>query len=174
MSRTNPQFPERSSETALAVDAARARRIRGLAQLLDNAIQIPGTRWRFGFDAIVGLIPVAGDLIGGLLSGYIILEAARAKVPTLTLARMLANVGIDTLVGSVPALGDLFDAAWKANIKNVELLERHLAVTAAPSGESRGVIGATVLAVIALVLIVAAGIGLGIFAARLLWGLRTG
>ena len=141
---------------------------------MDNAIQIPGTRWRFGFDAIVGLIPVAGDLIGGLLSGYIILEAARAEVPTLTLARMLANVGIDTLVGSVPALGDLFDAAWKANIKNVELLERHIAVTAAPSGQSRGVIGATVLAVIALVLIVAAGIALGIFVARLLWGLRTG
>ena len=174
MSRTNPQFPARSSETALAVDATRARRIRALAQFLDNAIQIPGTRWRFGFDAIVGLIPVAGDLIGGLLSGYIILEAARAEVPTLTLARMLANVGIDTLVGSVPALGDLFDAAWKANIKNVELLERHIAVTAAPSGESRGVIGATVLAVIALVLIVAAGIALGIFVARLLWGLRTG
>jgi hypothetical protein len=158
----------------LTVEAARARRIRALAQFLDSAIAIPGTRWRFGFDAIVGLIPVAGDLIGGLLSGYIILEAARAEVPTLTLARMLANVGIDTLVGSVPALGDLFDAAWKANIKNVELLERHIAVTAAPSGESRGVIGATVLAVVALVLIVAVGIALGILAARLLWGLRTG
>jgi hypothetical protein len=174
VSRTNPQFPARSSETGLAVDAARARRIRALAQLLDNAIPIPGTSWRFGFDAIIGVIPVVGDLIGGVLSGYIILEAARAEVPTLTLARMLANVGIDTLVGSVPALGDVFDAAWKANIKNVALLERHLAVTAAPSGESRGVIGATVLAVIALVLIVAVGIGLGIFAARLLWGLRTG
>ena len=174
MSITNPQFPARSSETALGIDAARARRVRVLAQFLDSAISIPGTSWKFGFDAIVGLIPVVGDLIGGLLSGYIILEAARAEVPTLTLARMLANVGIDTLVGSVPALGDLFDAAWKANIKNVELLERHLAVTAAPSGESRGVIGATVLAVIPLVLIVAAGLALGIFVARLLWGLKTG
>jgi hypothetical protein len=174
VSRTNPQFPTRSSETGLAVDAARARRIRTLAQLLDNAIPIPGTSWRFGFDAIIGVIPVVGDLIGGVLSGYIILEAARAEVPTLTLARMLANVGIDTLVGSIPALGDLFDAAWKANIKNVALLERHIAVTAAPSGERRGVIGATVLAVVALVLIVAVGIGLGIFAARLLWGLKIG
>ena len=158
----------------LSVDAARTRRIRALAQFLDNAIQIPGTRWRFGFDAIVGLIPVVGDLIGGLLSGYIILEAARAEVSTLTLARMLANVGIDTLVGSVPALGDLFDAAWKANIKNVALLERHIAEPAAPAGEARGVIGATILAVIALVLIVAAGLVIGIVVARLLWGLKTG
>jgi hypothetical protein len=174
MSRTNPQFPARSSETALVIDAARARRIRALAQLLDNSIQIPGTSWRFGFDAIVGLIPVVGDLIGGVLSGYIILEAARAEVPTLTLARMLANVGIDTLVGSVPALGDLFDAAWKANIKNVALLERHLAVTVTPASKTRGVIGAAILAVLVLVLIVGAGLALGILVARLLWGLKTG
>jgi uncharacterized protein DUF4112 len=174
VSRTNPQFPARSSETALAVDAARARRIRALAQLLDNAIPIPGTSWRFGFDAIVGVIPVVGDLLGGVLSGYIILEAARADVPILTLARMLANVGIDTLVGAVPALGDVFDAAWKANMKNVALLERHISVHVAPAGKTRGVIGATVLAVIALMLIVAGGLVLGIFAARLLWGLKTG
>ena len=174
MSRTNPQFPARSSEIALGIDAARARRIRALAQFLDNAIGIPGTSWKFGFDAIVGLIPVVGDLIGGLLSGYIILEAARAEVPTFTLARMLANVGIDTLVGSVPALGDLFDAAWKANIKNVELLEHHMSVTVQPARKTRGVIGATVLAVLVLVLIVIAGLALGIFAARLLWGLKTG
>ena len=174
MSRTNPQFPARSSETVLVIDAARARRIRALAQFLDSAIPIPGTSWKFGFDAIVGLIPVVGDLIGGLLSGYIILEAARAEVPTLTLARMLANVGIDTLVGSVPALGDVFDAAWKANIKNVALLERHISLNAAPTREARHVIGATSLAVIVLVLIVAAGLVLGILAARLLWGLKTG
>jgi hypothetical protein len=174
MSRTNPQFRAGASETAFAIDATRARRVRALAQFLDNAIPIPGTRWRFGFDAIVGLIPVVGDLMGGLLSGYIILEAARAEVPTLTLARMLVNVGIDTVVGSVPALGDLFDAAWKANIKNVELLERHISVHAAPAGKSRNVIGATVLAVLVLVLIVGAGLVLGIFAARLLWGLKTG
>ena len=158
----------------MSIDAARARRVRALAQLLDNSIPIPGTSWRFGFDAIVGLIPVVGDLIGGALSGYIILEAARAEVPTLTLARMLVNVGVDTLVGSVPALGDLFDAAWKANIKNVALLERHLAVSSAPAEEKRSMLGATVLALIVLVLIIAAGLALGIFAARLLWGLKTG
>ena len=174
MSRTNPRLPAEPVGAELHPDVARARRVRTLARLLDNAVPIPGTRWRFGFDAIVGVIPVAGDLIGGVLSGYIILEAARAEVPTLTLARMLMNVGIDTLVGAVPAFGDLFDAAWKANVKNAALLERHLAVTAGPSREKGRVIGETALAVLVLVLIVAAGLALGVYAARLLWGLSTG
>ena len=144
-----------------------------MSKLLDNAITVPGTGWKIGFDPIVGLIPGIGDLIGAVLSGYIILEAARAEVPALTLARMLGNVGVDTLLGAVPAVGDVFDAAWKANTKNVALLEKHLA-----RGESiekrRGAMGAMVLAVLALIVIVGAGLALGIFAARLLWGLRTG
>jgi hypothetical protein len=174
VSRTNPKFRARSSETALATDpAVRVRNVRALARFLDNSISIPGTDWRFGFDAVVGLVPVVGDLIGGALSAYILLESARAEVPILTLARMLANVGIDTIVGSVPALGDVFDAAWKSNMKNVALLERHLAVSAPAMHERRGVIGSTVLAMIALVLIVAAGFAMSIFVARLLWGLWT-
>ena len=70
-------------------------------------------------------MPFVGDFGGALLSGYIILAAARDGVPTITLIRMLMNVGIDTLVGSVPILGDFFDAAWKSNVKNVALFERH-------------------------------------------------
>ena len=174
MSRTNPRFRARSSETAPETDPAdRARNVRVLARLLDSSIPIPGTSWKVGFDPIVGLIPGIGDLIGAVLSGYIIVQAARAEVPTLTLARMLANVGFDTLVGAVPALGDVFDAAWKSNTRNVALLERHLAVAVVPAREKRSVIGPTVLALIALVLIVGAGLALGIFVARLLWGLTT-
>jgi hypothetical protein len=171
VSRTNPKFPARTSEAARDID--RARNVRALARFLDSAISIPGTNWRIGFDAIVGVVPVVGDLIGGSLSAYIILEAARAEVPILTLARMLGNIGIDTLVGSVPAVGDVFDAAWKANIKNVALLERHLAVSAPPAQEKRSGIGPAVLAMITLVLIVAAGFALSIFVARFVWGLRT-
>ena len=143
-----------------------------MSKLLDNAITVPGTGWKIGFDPIVGLIPGIGDLIGAVMSGYIILEAARAEVPALTLARMLANVGVDTLLGAVPALGDVFDAAWKSNTKNVALLESHLA-RSEPSEKKRGAIGAMVLAVLVLVLILAAGLALGIYVARLLWGLRT-
>ncbi len=173
MSRTNPRFPAESREAELHPEVARARRVRTVARLLDNAIGIPGTRWRFGFDAIIGVIPVVGDMVGGALSAYIILEAARADVPPLTLVRMLMNVGIDTLVGSVPAVGDIFDAAWKANIKNVALLERHLAVITTPEPEKRRTAGTTALALVAIVLIVAAGLVLGTVIARLLWGLAT-
>jgi hypothetical protein len=127
-----------------------------------------------GLDPILGLIPGAGDMIGAVLSGYIVLEAVRAEVPTFTLARMLVNVGIDTLVGSIPALGDVFDAAWKSNVMNVALLERHLIATGNAPPKRRNVVGVMALAVIVLLLIVGAGVVLGIFAARLLWGLRTG
>jgi hypothetical protein len=172
MSRTNAQFPAQASDGAPGTDVAtRVRNVRVLARLLDSSIPIPGTKWKIGFDPIVGLIPGIGDLIGAVLSGYIILEAARAEVPTLTLIRMLVNVGIDTMLGAVPAVGDVFDAAWKSNMKNVALLERHLA---APAREKRNVIALTALVVIVMLLIVGAGLALGIFAARLLWGLRTG
>jgi len=175
VSRTNPRFAARSPDKAQVTDVAtRTRNVRVLAQLLDSSIPIPGTSWKIGFDPIVGLIPGIGDLIGAVLSGYIILEAARAEVPTLTLARMLVNVGVDTLLGAVPAVGDVFDAAWKSNMKNVALLERHLAVSAAPPRERRNILGVAVLALIVLLLIVGAGLALGIFAARLLWGLKTG
>ena len=144
-----------------------------LARLLDSSIPVPGTSWKIGLDPIVGLIPGIGDLIGAVLSGYIILEAVRAEIPTFTLARMLMNVGIDTLLGAVPALGDVFDAAWKSNMMNVALLERHLVATGTGPPTRHNVLGVMALAVIVLVLIVGAGLALGIFAARLLWGLKT-
>ena len=174
MSRTNPRVATPVRTSILAEDAAsRARRVQALARLLDNSISIPGTNWKIGFDAIVGLIPGIGDLIGAVLSGYIVLEAARADIPSFTLARMLLNVGVDTLVGAVPALGDVFDAAWKANVKNAALLERHLVVRGDVSHRKRNAAGAILLAVIVLVLILGAGLALGIFAGRLLWGLST-
>ena len=148
--------------------------MRVLAKLLDDSIGIPGTRWKIGLDPIVGLIPGIGDLIGAILSGYIILEAARADVPAVTLVRMLVNVGIDTILGAVPAIGDLFDAAWKSNTMNVALLERHLSGDrAAVARDKRNSWGLIALAVIVLIVILGAGLALGIAAARLLWSLGT-
>jgi hypothetical protein len=172
VSRTNPRIVAPASGEILAVDA-RTRRVRALSRLLDNAIPIPGTNWKIGLDPIIGLIPGVGDVAGAVLSGYIVLEAVRAEVPSFTLARMLVNVGVDTLLGAVPALGDVFDAAWKSNTMNVALLERHLAATGSAPPKRRNVIGVMTLALIALVLIVGAGVALGIFVARLLWGLST-
>jgi len=101
-------------------------RIEQLADLLDNAIRIPGTPWRFGLDPILGLMPGLGDAIGAVASSWILIEAARFGVSSAVLLRMLYNVAIDTALGTVPGAGDLFDFVWKSDSKNLALLRRHL------------------------------------------------
>jgi hypothetical protein len=97
-----------------------------LARLLDNRFEIAG--FRFGLDAIIGLIPGAGDAISAAISLYIIGRAKHLGAPDKLIAKMGINVAIDTLIGAVPLLGDLFDAAYKSNLKNVRLLLDHLGV----------------------------------------------
>jgi hypothetical protein len=105
---------------------ARLRRIRRLATLLDSAIGIPGTRFRFGLDSLLGLVPAAGDAVTALLSAYVVYEAARLGVSKATLGRMLLNVAVDLGLGSIPVAGDAFDFLYKANQRNVRLLEAEL------------------------------------------------
>ena len=102
------------------------RRLRQISHILDNAIPIPGTSARIGLDPILGLLPGAGDTLTGLMSVYIVFEAARMGVPAATLGRMGVNILFDLLTGTVPVLGDLVDVTWKANSKNVALLEKHV------------------------------------------------
>ena len=97
-----------------------------LAHVLDDWLRIPGTSIRFGLDAIVGLVPGIGDVLGGLASCILLVAAWFRGVPYVTLVRMAVNVGIEVLVGSVPLLGDAFDVAWKANRRNFKLLVRHV------------------------------------------------
>jgi Domain of unknown function (DUF4112) len=104
---------------------ARVRQLEWFSYLLDTAFAIPGTRVRIGLDGLLGLIPGVGDLLGVVLSSYIIFAAARLGASRLTLLRMLGNVALDGLVGVVPMLGDVFDIAWKANVRNVALLRAH-------------------------------------------------
>jgi Domain of unknown function (DUF4112) len=104
----------------------RLERVERLAILLDNAIPIPGTRFRIGLDPILGLVPGLGDALGALASAWILVEAARLGASRTVLVRMLYNIAIDTLVGAVPGAGDLFDFVWKSDAKNVALLRRHL------------------------------------------------
>jgi hypothetical protein len=101
-------------------------RLQRLAHLLDDRFRIPGTRYRIGLDGLIGLVPGIGDAVTTLLALYIVLEARRHGVPLRKLGRMGVNVGIDALVGAVPLVGDLFDVAWKANRRNLELLLDHL------------------------------------------------
>src|SRR5271155_2239751 len=98
-----------------------------LSHLLDDCFRVPGTSIRFGLDGIVGFIPGVGDAIGGIASCIIIVAAWVRGVSYVTLARMLANWGIEVLLGAVPVLGNLFDVGWKANRRNYALLTGSLA-----------------------------------------------
>lgn len=106
--------------------ARRLAQARALAHLLDDAFRVPGTRRRVGLDPLLGLFPILGDVVGGGVSAWLLWLAARAGAPASVLLRMFINVLVDTLVGTVPVLGDLFDAGWKANSRNVAILQRYV------------------------------------------------
>lgn len=106
-----------------------------LAYLLDNAWEIPILRKRVGLDPLLGLLPAGGDALGVLLSLYPVWVAWRLKLPTPLYRRMLANIAIDFATGLLPVAGDLFDAAWKANTRNTQLLEKAYLASQAPGAQ---------------------------------------
>lgn len=97
-----------------------------IARVMDSAVAIPGLNVRLGVDAALGLVPAVGDMLAGAVAAWIVFEARRLGAPPLLIARMVANVTVDTVLGAVPLLGDAFDVAFKANMRNVALLRRHL------------------------------------------------
>lgn len=126
--------PVRRPRPAGRIDEAE-RRIAFVARLLDDVIAIPGTRHRLGLDSIVGLIPGVGDVASAAVGVWVILEAARFKLPGVVLARMVVNTLVDLVIGAVPILGDLFDIVFKSNTRNVELFRRH---ATNPDASTRG------------------------------------
>ena len=99
--------------------------VRSLVRLMDDAYQVPGTNIRIGWDSILGLVlPAAGDAVTAVSQIALLLAAVRAGAPWIVIVRMIVNVGVDSLFGSIPLLGDLFDVGFKANRKNLQLLER--------------------------------------------------
>jgi hypothetical protein len=159
----DPEILPPRVRTSAATDEA----LDHLATLLDDAFQIPGTRIRYGLDAIIGLIPGLGDIVTGLMSMIIVFVGWQRGIPKITQARMMMNIVIDTAVGAIPIFGDAFDVAWKANRMNIRLLKR---ASEAPS--RRNTLADwfffLVLLVIAF-LIVAAPVVLLITIARKLW-----
>lgn len=131
----------------------RLEKLRSLQWLLDNAYRVPGTNIRFGWDALVGLIPGAGDIVTALFSGAIIMQAHRMRVPRVIQLRMVLNVLIDVVVGVVPLFGDVADVFWKSNARNFALLERHAAAPTPASARDWLFVGAA-LALVAAVAIV--------------------
>ena len=161
MRRTSlsPAVPATNTSTDATAERERAG-VERLAWWLDNAITVPGTRFRIGFDALIGLIPGVGDVIGTLLSSYIIVVAAAQGVPRSALVRMAINVGVEAVVGAVPIVGDLFDAVWKANQRNIALMAQFRATPDAARRQSRAVVAAWAAAVLTFIVI----LGIGAFA----------
>ena len=129
------------------------QRLKTVATLMDAKFKIPGTDIRFGLDALIGLIPGAGDLAGFGVSGYMIWVMANNGASGFVLARMILNVLIDTFFGSIPILGDLFDVAFKSNLKNMRLMEQHY-----KDGRHNGSAWKVIIPVLLLLLLVIVGV----------------
>jgi hypothetical protein len=107
--------------------------LRRWAVLLDSVFRFPGTRIRFGIDALIGLVPFLGDLSAPIYTAVLLATGFRMRMPAVIQARMVLNAAIDMLIGLVPLLGDFADVAWKANLRNMALLERYARPGVAPS-----------------------------------------
>ena len=97
-----------------------------LTRFLDDAIKVPGTNLRIGWDSIIGIVPGLGDVVSTVLSGYLVYQAKQLGAPNWVLTRMVGNVALDFLIGAVPVVGDVFDVFFKSNRRNSKLLKKHL------------------------------------------------
>jgi hypothetical protein len=157
--------------TPTAAESEELARLRMIARVLDNAVEIPGTKFRVGLDALLGLIPGVGDVVGFVVGTYVLTTAVRLGIPKAVIGRMLLNIGTDAALGSVPLAGDVFDAAWRANSKNVALLDK--AITE-PREARRSSTWLLVGVGVAVFLISVAGLALAIGLAWLLVRAITG
>jgi hypothetical protein len=139
---------------------------RWLALIMDDFVRFPGTRFRFGLDPLIGLIPGLGDTASALVSAFSLIYAARCGVPRITLARMSLNILINEVVGIIPGAGDAFSFWFKSNVRNYELLQQHLGASGRRARKSDWIFVFIVLAT--LVLVVAVGIIVSLFVLRAL------
>lgn len=132
-------------------DRPHLARFRALAEVLDARFRVPGTPIRFGWDALLGLLPGVGDVAGGVAGAYGLYTGYALGAPAAVLLRMTLNLGLDLLVGTIPLLGDLFDVGWRGNLRNVALLERWLAEPGRTARRSTGLLVALLLLLLGLV-----------------------
>jgi hypothetical protein len=164
--RLSPARPDR------AADDQRIDDLDALASWMDSAFPIPGTKFRIGFDALLGLLPGIGDALSGLIALYVLTRAHRDGVSRATLARMGVNVAVDAAIGAIPLAGDLFDVAFKANRRNVDLLRARLAAAPTARTSHRRADGVFLAAIIAALAVMAVAGGVATYyAVRALAGL---
>ena len=111
------------NEEIIEINEEKLLRLKLLSERLDDSIKIPGTNQKIGIDAVVGIIPILGDFIGVIFSVYIMYSGIKMGVSSKIVKKMAANIAIEFIIGSIPIIGDIFDALWKANKRNVELIE---------------------------------------------------
>jgi hypothetical protein len=131
MARTSPRFDDMMAQfdqlPGFGRDPQSVRqRIEMMEQLLEGVMHLPGTRMRVGLDALLGVIPVIGDLISAAMGAWIVWEARNLGMSRWQLVRMSANVGVDTAIGAIPLVGDLFDLAFRSNTRNLRIIRKHL------------------------------------------------
>jgi hypothetical protein len=135
--------PDEGLRTARVIAAE--RRIAAIAHLLDDLVRVPGTGARVGLDPLIGLIPFLGDIVSGLVSAWIVIEAARFRLPPVVLVRMIMYAMVDFTIGLIPFLGDLFDVGFKANVRNLELFHRHATDPGASTAGSTALVAGVAL-----------------------------
>jgi hypothetical protein len=145
-------------------------RMQRLAWLLDNSIRVPGFNYRIGIDPLLGLLPGIGEAAGGLLSTYIIAEAVRGGLPRSIVLRVTFNLALEMLIGTIPVIGDLFDMTWKANARNMHLIENYAAAPSKSVAASKGLLWGIV---IGLLLLAAVVLIIGLLIIRALWSAIT-
>jgi hypothetical protein len=129
------------------------KNLNSLAKLMDSQFKIPGTNIKFGLDALIGLVPGAGDFATFLISGYMITVLSKNGASGFVLARMVLNVVVDSLFGAIPVLGDIFDVAFKANQRNMKLMQQHYI-----EGRHKGGAWKVIIPVLLILLIVVGGL----------------
>jgi hypothetical protein len=167
MSEISPQ----PSGQPIEAQTSSIRRLRRLSYLLDDVIRIPGTPYRIGIDPLLDVLPIGGDFLGTAFSVYIVLEAARLGVPRAALVQMVVNILLDTVISTVPVLGTVVDATWKANRKNIALLQEHLDIPQ-PGKKADWLFIALLLGGLLLAVVVMAAISVMLL--RWLWAVLLG
>ncbi|WP_426061414.1 DUF4112 domain-containing protein [Hymenobacter sp. B1770] len=157
--------PKRPTVPATFDANDRLRWVEQMARLMDSHFRLPGTRFRFGLDPLLGLLPVVGDLTSLAVSGALVMTMMRHGASGAVVVRMAINILLDAVIGSIPLLGNLFDFAFKANNRNVALLRRHYA-EGKHQGSGKGLVLLLLLFLLVVFGLVAWG---GIALARWLW-----
>jgi hypothetical protein len=142
----NKEIEEQNEEKLL--------RLKLLGNRLDEIITIPGTKYKIGIDPIIGIFPVIGDLLGSILSIYIIYSGSKMGVSAQVIAKMSLNLGIDFTVGLIPVFGDIFDMGWKANKKNIELIEKNINQTKENNGFNNLIIATLTILILVVFLMI--------------------